>query len=451
MKKNTIGLFSFLIVLIVGLLLISGHFYLLYNLFGLIRDKIIATGLNRNLSNAITSFIFAFIVILPLGNIIKSLLPIPQKNKKVYHFLIAIIVGLISLLFYSLEKDSSFNTTTGNPEKKYTIYPNGEIVLFNTDIKFDPKYGNKLKLVTKEIIKKYEAQKNKFSEKPDTNLNSQHDIFFNPLDGRPTKKYTIYPNGTIVLFDTSYSFDPKYRHLLKPVTEEIVNKFEAQRITTSNQENIHLDSQRNIFFNPQNGKPIKKYAIYPNGKIIIFNIDIDFDPTYGDSLKKITPEIVKKYINQEQGIVNTGIISDSIKSFEPKIKKNVFKKVFDKQDVRKAVYDYITKSSHTSFSYVADLYDDEVEFRKFGTIKKSYISNIIKKLFSKWSKRKLNLISIDTIKPLPPESKWLAKFKFRFEYRKARKKQNGIRWCELIFREKNKTLVIVTEKGGKIK
>lgn len=56
-------------------------------------------------------------------------------------------------------------------------------------------------------------------------------------------------------------------------------------------------SSQNVFFNPDNGEPLKYYSVASNGQYKFYSSG-GYDHLTGDALKKVTKEIVLKYLSQ---------------------------------------------------------------------------------------------------------------------------------------------------------
>lgn len=64
-------------------------------------------------------------------------------------------------------------------------------------------------------------------------------------------------------------------------------------------------SSQDVFFNPDNGEPLKYYATAPNGEYKFYSSG-GYDPITGDTLRRVTREIVVNYFNQASSESNPG-------------------------------------------------------------------------------------------------------------------------------------------------
>lgn len=111
------------------------------------------TGLDPALAKAIAAILVAVIVAFPLGAIVKSFTPIPQKNKGAYRSSIFLVIAVVFLFIYFGGKKTFFDPQTGESIKYYIQYPNGKYKI-STEPGYDPVTGEKLKRVTKEVALK---------------------------------------------------------------------------------------------------------------------------------------------------------------------------------------------------------------------------------------------------------------------------------------------------------
>ena len=115
------------------------------------------------------------------------------------------------------------------------------------------------------------------------------------------------------------------------------------------------------------------------------------------------------------------------------------------------VMDYLRLNMSNSVDEVTQLYDDNVEFYKKGIVNKYFIINDKTSYFNKWPQRSYNLSSDIKIYKVNNYDKWKARFNYTYSVSNSKRNLNGEAWCELIFKNVNGTLKIISEKGGLIK
>jgi hypothetical protein len=109
------------------------------------------SGLDAPLAKAVAAILMIAVVMLPLGKVVLSFGPLPQKNKGLYRSLVFIVVCLFFTAMYFGSKETYFDPTTGKAMKYYSLSPTGEYK-FYSEPGFDPLTGDKLKVATKTII-----------------------------------------------------------------------------------------------------------------------------------------------------------------------------------------------------------------------------------------------------------------------------------------------------------
>jgi hypothetical protein len=151
-RKVLIALLALLVLII---LIGAGQLLFYFQLFGWIQLKIrTITGTDIVISNGITALLMALIFTLPFWGFLRSFLPFPQKNKKLYRASVFICFAAICFATYYFSQDVFFDTTTGTPLKYYSIHPNGEYKFYSSE-GFDPLTGDTLKRITKETVIAY--------------------------------------------------------------------------------------------------------------------------------------------------------------------------------------------------------------------------------------------------------------------------------------------------------
>lgn len=151
------------VALIILIILITGanilFFWSILNWFQNIVSA--TTGLDGPLAKGVAAIFLGLIVIVPMGKMLLSFSPIPIKNKNYYRAIIFGFIALFSFFTYFGGKNIYFNPQTGKAEKYYSVSSSGEYKFFS-EPGYDPLTGDKLQVVTKEVVLK---SKNLFPEK----------------------------------------------------------------------------------------------------------------------------------------------------------------------------------------------------------------------------------------------------------------------------------------------
>lgn len=167
----------FIVVVGIFIALITGANILwFWSIFNWLQNLIhITTGCDALIAKALASIILAAIVMLPIGKIILSFSPIPQKNKRMYRPIIFVVMCLFFLLSFFGSRDTYFNVKTGQALKYYSVLPNGEYRVYS-EPGFDPLTGQKLKEVTGEVALKIKASAPKYFFMPDSVLKEKEPV-----------------------------------------------------------------------------------------------------------------------------------------------------------------------------------------------------------------------------------------------------------------------------------
>lgn len=132
------------------------------------------------------------------------------------------IVGCYILFFYIsmfiMTREQKFDFSTGKSMKFYAVTPEG--TRYFDAPGFDPKYGIPLTPVDPKV-----ARKEGLEKRPPRKLDAPAQ-FFDFATGSPVVWYYVIPGGTLEFFDQP-GHHPKYYEELKPITPEIVQKYEA--------------------------------------------------------------------------------------------------------------------------------------------------------------------------------------------------------------------------------
>jgi len=173
--ENVSKIIKYICLGILGLLLIIAlltgiNILFFWSIFSWLQNIIQqTTGLDASLAKGLAAILMAFIVLFPLGKLAMAFTPVPQKNKGLYRSYIFIAIAIFSLFIYFGSRNTYFNPKTGEPLKYYSISPTGTYKFFS-EPGYDPETGDKLRVVTKEIVLKskgiYPVQKPKINYQP---------------------------------------------------------------------------------------------------------------------------------------------------------------------------------------------------------------------------------------------------------------------------------------------
>ena len=144
------------IVIIISLLVLIaiGNIAFFVSIFNWVQHSIhIITGLDTPLAKGIAALFLAAVVAFPLFGIILAFTPIPQENKGLYRAAVFIFAAIFFFFTYFGGKNTYFNPETGTPTKYYSIGFDGEYKFYSNP-GYDPKTGEKLKIVTREVLEK---------------------------------------------------------------------------------------------------------------------------------------------------------------------------------------------------------------------------------------------------------------------------------------------------------
>lgn len=118
------------------------------------------------------------------------------------------------------------------------------------------------------------------------------DTYFQHYDGTPIKYYAVTPEG--IRFFDSPGYDPKYGIKLKPVTPEMMQIYQKQRLGLQPRK-IEVQSIEDVeFFDPISGEPKLWYYINEEGNYEFYDKP-GVHPITKEELKPVSPEIVKAY------------------------------------------------------------------------------------------------------------------------------------------------------------
>jgi len=119
--------------------------------------------------------------------------------------------------------------------------------------------------------------------------------YFGHIKGEAIKYYAITPEG--IRFFDSPGFDRRYGIELKPVTPDIIIKYQKKTLGMQPRR-IMIESPKDFeFFDPITGDPKAWYHIDNEGHYEFFD-GPGYHPTLNAELKPVTPEIIHAYQNK---------------------------------------------------------------------------------------------------------------------------------------------------------
>jgi hypothetical protein len=126
---------SILIIGIIIILIVTGQITFIFQLFGWIQHFVRnVTGADILIVNAITAILLAILCVIPIGTLLRVILPFPQKNKKIYRATVFICLAAFFLAIFFISKNVFFSPDTGAPLKYYSIMPNGEYKFYSSGV-----------------------------------------------------------------------------------------------------------------------------------------------------------------------------------------------------------------------------------------------------------------------------------------------------------------------------
>ncbi len=171
------------------------------------------TGVNQYVAKSIIVILF-----IPLIYSFKMIFSISRKRRNTGYSFIAFYMFIFYISMFYLTKDQQFRFDTGVSMKYYAITPDGP--RFFDAPGFDPKYGIQLKPLTPEIAKKL-----RFNKIPPQKIKNPMK-FFDFVTGEAVVWFFENKDGSLDFFDQP-GFHPIYREKLKPVTPEVVQKYQT--------------------------------------------------------------------------------------------------------------------------------------------------------------------------------------------------------------------------------
>jgi len=151
-RKAEIGAVALVIfIILVG----TGHIGVILYVFGWLENKVrVATGFDMLLVKGITATLISLLLILPIGGLILSFFPVPQKDKKIKRSAVFAIFAILCFATFLSSSNVFFNPTTGQPLKYYSVAPNGEYKFYSS-AGYDPVTGDKLQTINKKVVLEY--------------------------------------------------------------------------------------------------------------------------------------------------------------------------------------------------------------------------------------------------------------------------------------------------------
>lgn len=134
--------------------------------------------------------------------------------------------------------------------------------------------------------------------------------YFGHTKGEAIKYYAITPGG--IRFFDSPGYDPKYGIELKPVTPDIMIKYQ-KRIMGMQPKKIEIVTINNTeFFDPITGDPKVWYYLDSNGNYEFFD-GPGFHPVYKVELQPVTADIIQAYKKKLNEIRETEVLAQQKK------------------------------------------------------------------------------------------------------------------------------------------
>ncbi len=165
------------IILIVFLFLIAaGQLVFFFQAFGWLQHYVRnITGADVLITNGITAILIAIIFTLPLWAFLRSFMPFPQKNKKLYRASVFVIFAILAFASHFFSRDVFFDPDTGAPLKYYTTRPDGQYQFYSSG-GYDRLTGDSLRQITQAVILDYLGQTRSTEEKNALGMKKQKDL-----------------------------------------------------------------------------------------------------------------------------------------------------------------------------------------------------------------------------------------------------------------------------------
>lgn len=144
--------------------------------------------------------------------------------------------------------------------------------------------------------------------------------YFGHFKGEAIKYYAVTPEG--IRFFDSPGFDSKYGIELKPVTSDMMVKFQKKTLGMQ-PKRIDVEENKDIeFFDPITGDAKIWYYLNPNGNYEFFN-GPGFHALYNVELKPVNFEIIQSYQNKIKERHEKTVIEQNVKIEKEKQQKQI--------------------------------------------------------------------------------------------------------------------------------
>lgn len=218
-----------------------------------------------------------------------------------------------------LSRGSYFGHTKGEAIKYYAVTPEG--IRFFDFSGHDPKYGIELKIVTSDIMIKYQKRSMGMQPKKVEIVTIKNTEFFDHINGDPKVWYYLNSNGYYEFFDGP-GFHPVYKVELQPVSADIIQAY--QKKLNEIREKEALAEQNKIQLEKE-----QKHILYFNK---YFNLSMQNPPAFKEAAVLIIDESHKER-NDLNRIVGAYLESRKAKPLiglfkTPFIQDEIFEKIF---------------------------------------------------------------------------------------------------------------------------
>lgn len=273
------------IVLLLGLLIVATVlvFWVFNQVFFYLAAKTYvdeisqAYNLNRGFTNALVWAAFALFVF--FAGCAFSL----SKTRRNIGYIGALVLVIGQGVLLGL-RDANYDTS-GNALKCYVLTRDGIKVL--NHVGTDPDTGRECKLLTPQMVEKYNAYRN--GRRPQL-VTDNDPIFFDPVSGEPVIWFS-QTSGHVDLFDLM-GFDPRTGEELKAIDRATIERWRSQSAKIVRRApNRISDPDKFGFFDPVSGKPKVWYWISAAGEYEFYD-GPGFHQKFGEELKLITPQAI---------------------------------------------------------------------------------------------------------------------------------------------------------------
>lgn len=123
------------------------------------------SGVDLGLANVFSLLFLSLLFLLPVWSLVLSFLPIPQKNRNLKRAFTLFVIAVIMLGIYVFSLNVYFDPNTGEPVKYYSHNTDGTYSFFSAS-GYHPVTGEKLELITKEVVIQHLGRDGKAPQKP---------------------------------------------------------------------------------------------------------------------------------------------------------------------------------------------------------------------------------------------------------------------------------------------